>query len=86
MRLIAPSQSLDFRARDIYGKQFQLSNMIGERVMLSFFRDVACPFSRLIKFGSKEDINTSQQLSNELKKLRKENIELKKSQSGNEQE
>lgn len=44
MRLIAPSQGLDFRARDIYGKQFQLSSMIGKRVMLSFFRDAACPF------------------------------------------
>jgi len=44
MRLFAPSQSLDFRTKDIYGEHFQLSDLIGKRVMLSFFRDAACPF------------------------------------------
>jgi len=44
MRLVAPCQSLDFRTKDIYGNDFRLSNLIGKRVMLAFFRDAACPF------------------------------------------
>lgn len=44
MRLVTPCQGLDFRTRDIYGNHFQLSDLVGKRVMLSFFRDAACPF------------------------------------------
>ncbi len=44
MRLTIPCQALNFRTRDIYGKRFQLSDYVGKRVMLSFFRDAACPF------------------------------------------
>ena len=47
MRLTAPRQGTDFRTRDIYGKPFQLSELLGNRIMLSFFRDAACPFCNL---------------------------------------
>lgn len=44
MRLSTPKQGLNFTCKDIYGKPFQLSDLRGKRVMLSFFRDAACPF------------------------------------------
>lgn len=44
MRLKAPCQGIDFRTTDIYGNHFQLSDHIGKRIMLSFFRDAGCPF------------------------------------------
>lgn len=44
MRLKAPCQAVDFHTEDIYGKPFRLSDHMGQRVMLSFFRDAACPF------------------------------------------
>lgn len=44
MRLKAPCQAVDFHTEDIYGKPFRLSDYMGKRVMLSFFRDAACPF------------------------------------------
>lgn len=44
MRLQAPCQGIDFRTEDIFGNPFQLSDYLGRRVMLSFFRDAACPF------------------------------------------
>lgn len=44
MRLVAPCQGLDFRTTDIYGKPFQLSDHMGKRILLSFFRDAGCPF------------------------------------------
>lgn len=44
MRLVTPNNGIDFRAKDIFGKPFQLSNLRGKRVVLSFFRDAACPF------------------------------------------
>ena len=44
MRLKAPCQAYDFHTRDIYGDQFRLSDFQGKRIMLSFFRDAACPF------------------------------------------
>ncbi len=47
MRLKPPCQGIDFRIKDIYGKPFQLSDLIGKRVMLCFFRDAACPFCNL---------------------------------------
>lgn len=44
MRLKAPCQAHDFHTQDIYGTPFRLSDYLGKRVMLSFFRDAACPF------------------------------------------
>lgn len=44
MHLKAPCQGIDFASYDIFGKPFQLSDYIGKRVILSFFRDAACPF------------------------------------------
>ena len=44
MRLSAPCRSKDFKTKDIFGNYFQLSELRGKRVMLSFFRDAACPF------------------------------------------
>ncbi len=47
MRLNPPCDSIDFSTEDIYGEAFQLSALRGKRVMLSFFRDAACPFCNL---------------------------------------
>lgn len=47
MRLAAPSKAIDFRTTDIHGKPFQLSDHLGKRVLLSFFRDAGCPFCNL---------------------------------------
>ena len=44
MRLTAPSQGIDFRTHDIYGKPISLRDFIGKRVMLSCFRSAGCPF------------------------------------------
>jgi thioredoxin-dependent peroxiredoxin len=47
MRLSTPNRSLNFSTKDIYGNPFRLSDLRGKRVMLSFFRDAACPFCHL---------------------------------------
>ncbi|MBX2870060.1 MAG: redoxin domain-containing protein [Acidiferrobacterales bacterium] len=44
MKLKLPCDAIDFTTRDIYGRPFQLSGLSGKRVMLSFFRDAACPY------------------------------------------
>jgi peroxiredoxin len=44
MRLEAPCKEIDFRTKDVFGEHFQLSDFVGRRVVLSFFRDAACPF------------------------------------------
>jgi len=44
MRLTSPHQAIDFETKDIFGKPFHLNDLIGNRVVLSFFRDAACPF------------------------------------------
>lgn len=44
MRLKAPCQGIDFHTYDIYGEEFKLSNLAGKKILLSFFRDAACPF------------------------------------------
>ncbi len=43
MRLKAPTQGIDFITKDVYGEHFQLSDYLGKRVMLSFFRNAECP-------------------------------------------
>ena len=47
MRLNAPKPAPDFEAIDIYGNPVRLCDFKGRRVMLSFFRDAACPFCNL---------------------------------------
>lgn len=37
----------DFSANDIFGKPVRLSDLRGRRVLLSFFRFIACPFCNL---------------------------------------
>lgn len=44
MRLQAPCQAFDFHTVDTNDEPFKLSDYQGKRVMLSFFRDAACPF------------------------------------------
>jgi len=44
MHLKAPCQAIDFTTNDIFGDTFQLSDYVGKRIVLSFFRDAACPF------------------------------------------
>lgn len=44
MRLQAPTLATDIVTQDIFGKPFKLSDFRGKRVMLSFFREAACPF------------------------------------------
>lgn len=44
MRLKPPCQGIDFTTRDIYNNPFQLSDYLGRCIMLSFFRNAACPF------------------------------------------
>lgn len=44
MRLKSPCQGIDFVTTDVYGNRFQLSDHLGKRIMLSFFRNAACPF------------------------------------------
>lgn len=44
MRLKAPCQGIDFHTYDIYGTEFKLSDLVGKRILVSFFRDAACPF------------------------------------------
>ncbi len=44
MRLTTPCKSIPFSTQDIYGESLNLSNFRGRRVVLSFFRDAACPF------------------------------------------
>lgn len=47
MRTSSTIEAADFETRDIYGEAFRLSALRGQRVMLSFFRDAACPFCNL---------------------------------------
>ncbi len=50
MPLTLPCNAPEFSATDIYGKQFNLSDYKGKPVILSFFRDAACPFCNLRVF------------------------------------
>jgi peroxiredoxin len=43
----ATATVIDFQTQDIYGESFRLEDLRGRRVMLSFFRDAACPFCNL---------------------------------------
>lgn len=47
MKLQIGSTAPDFSTTDIYGKEVQLSQLKGKKVLLSFFRNLACPFCNL---------------------------------------
>jgi peroxiredoxin len=47
MKLQIHSTAPDFSTTDIYGKAVQLSQLKGKKILLSFFRNVACPFCNL---------------------------------------
>lgn len=47
MRLQPPVKAPSFEIEDVHGEPIRLDGMRGQRVMLSFFRDVACPFCNL---------------------------------------
>jgi peroxiredoxin len=44
MKLQEGNTVLDFTATDIYGKQVKLSDFKGKKIILSFYRNVSCPF------------------------------------------
>lgn len=44
MKLQEGDPALDFTATDIYGKQVKLSEFKGKKIILSFYRNVSCPF------------------------------------------
>lgn len=47
MRIRTPTQAPEFTTRDIHGQPISSTYFRGNRLMLSFFRDVACPFCNL---------------------------------------
>ncbi|MCU0439964.1 MAG: redoxin domain-containing protein [Raineya sp.] len=47
MKLQENSTAPAFETQDIYGHSFNLSDYQGKRILLSFFRNVACPFCNL---------------------------------------
>jgi peroxiredoxin len=44
MKLKEGQQALDFEATDIYGKQVKLSDYLGKKIILGFYRHKGCPF------------------------------------------
>ena len=44
MKLIAPTDKVEFTAHDIHGVEINLSDYQGKAVILSFFRNTPCPF------------------------------------------
>lgn len=44
MKLQTGNTALDFTATDIYGKDVKLSDFKGKKIILSFYRNVGCPF------------------------------------------
>ncbi|PIB34401.1 hypothetical protein BFP72_02660 [Reichenbachiella sp. 5M10] len=47
MKVEQGQKAPDFNVQDIYGKTVRLSDFKGKKVLLSFFRDVSCPFCNL---------------------------------------
>jgi peroxiredoxin Q/BCP len=66
MRINSPAQAPDFEVRDIHGQSLRLADLRGKRVMLSFFRDAACPFCNLRVY----------ELSNEYAALQAQGMEV----------
>ncbi|HAM99188.1 MAG TPA: alkyl hydroperoxide reductase [Marinilabiliales bacterium] len=44
MKLQAGNAALDFVTKDIYGNDVKLSDYRGKKIILSFYRNVSCPF------------------------------------------
>lgn len=44
MKLQTGNTALDFIAKDIYGNDVKLSDFKGKKIILSFYRNVSCPF------------------------------------------
>ena len=44
MKLTIGDTAIDFTAKDIYGKEVKLSDYKGKKIILGFYRNVACPF------------------------------------------
>jgi thioredoxin-dependent peroxiredoxin len=44
MKLQAGNSAIDFVAKDLYGKEIKLSDYKGKKIILSFYRNVSCPF------------------------------------------
>lgn len=44
MKLKEGNEAPDFVAEEIYGKEVKLSNYRGNKIILSFYRNVSCPF------------------------------------------
>lgn len=44
MQLTTGKQAIDFSVNDIYGNEVKLSNYKGKKIILSFLRNVTCPF------------------------------------------
>jgi peroxiredoxin len=44
MKLQAGNTASDFTATDIFGKEIKLSDFKGKKIILSFYRNVSCPF------------------------------------------
>ncbi|MDE2087797.1 MAG: AhpC/TSA family protein [Xanthomonadaceae bacterium] len=66
MRINSPVPAPDFEIHDIHGRRFRLSELRGQRVMLSFFRDAGCPFCNLRVY----------ELSNEYAALQAQGMEV----------
>lgn len=50
MKLNLPCNSLEFDVSDINGNQINIAELRGKPIILSFFRDLGCPFSNLRVF------------------------------------
>jgi peroxiredoxin len=66
MRINSPALAPDFEVQDIHGQRLRLGALRGKRVMLSFFRDAACPFCNLCVY----------ELSNEYPALQAQGLEV----------
>ncbi len=66
MRINSPALAPDFEVQDIHSQRLRLGALRGKRVMLSFFRDAACPFCNLRVY----------ELSNEYAALQAQGLEV----------
>lgn len=66
MRIRVAVPAPTFRVNDVHGRPLSLEDLRGRRVLLSFFRDAACPFCNLRVY----------ELSNEYAALRERGMEV----------
>ncbi|MGB8714853.1 MAG: peroxiredoxin-like family protein [Rhodanobacteraceae bacterium] len=50
MRINSPAKAPDFEVTDARGRRMRLEDLRGQKVLLSFFRDVRCPFCNMRVF------------------------------------